>query len=64
MLSGPSIRCHVMQVRLTAVELLQDVLQKTASAAAPLLSKAREGVAAAFSKLKPAAQSEPPNVEL
>jgi hypothetical protein len=42
----------------------QDVLQKTAAAAGPLLSKAKEGVAAAFSKFKPAAQSEPPKVEL
>ena len=42
----------------------QDVLQKTAAAAGPLLSKAKDGVAAAFSRFKPAAQSEPPKVEL
>jgi hypothetical protein len=53
--------CHLSDV---GGSIWQDVLQKTAAAAGPLLSRAKDGVAAAFSKFKPAAQSEPPKVEL
>lgn len=55
---------HTAATCLTSHIARQEVLQKTAAAAGPLLSRAKDGVAAAFSKFKPAAQSEPPNVEL